>query len=454
MSKLYSTNQMKLLEDKICNIIYDAKRYSYETKKIEPDLKEYLSVVNVIKKFIIDNDRKIYGGYGWNELIKSKNKKDAIYSSDMIELPDIEFYSCDPIKDMISLVDILNEKGFKFVQGQEAQHEETYSVFVNFHQYCDISYMPKVLFNKMPTLKINNLLISHPKFILIDIMRQYNDPITSYWRVDKNLKRANILLKHYDLNFKNTKFVKYEKNDLLENFLNFVRKEIIQNSKLLVFGYYAYEYYKSRVEEKSDLYVPYYDVISTDIENDVKDIHKKLLNFDSNITVEEYHPFFQFLDVRVCFKFKGKTFLNVLGSNKMCIPYFYLESKNINIVTFPYMIQTLLIYNLYHYVYNNIVESENMNYLLENIIKLRNIYLNKNNKSILDETPFQEFRFDCLGDTIPPDRKFRLKAYEKFNKNERIKIRYSPGDKLKNKNFNYNNSSGNINNTKNRIINN
>ena len=58
----------------------------------------------------------------------------------MIELPDIEFYSNDPIQDMKELVDILDEKGFKFVQGQEAQRR-TFCMFVNFHQYCDISYM-------------------------------------------------------------------------------------------------------------------------------------------------------------------------------------------------------------------------------------------------------------------------------------------------------------------------
>ena len=251
MTQLYSTNDMKLLEDNIGDIRDNAKRYSYEKKKVEPDLNEYNNVMNVIKNYISKNNKIIYGGYGWNELIKLKNKNDAIYSNDMIELPDIEFYSNDPIEDMKQLVDILHEKGFKFVQGQEAQHEETYSVFVNFHQYCDISYMPSILFNKMPTMTINNLKISHPKFILIDVMRQYNDPITSFWRVEKNLKRANILLKHYDLKFTNSKLKKIEINNTLSKFLDFTRKEIIQNSELLVFGYYAYEYYKSR-NEKND----------------------------------------------------------------------------------------------------------------------------------------------------------------------------------------------------------
>ena len=119
--------------------------------------------------------------------------------------------------------------------------------------------------------------------------------------------------------------------------------------------------------------MPYYDVISTDLENDAKLIYEKLIKLDSNITIEEYHPFFQFLDIRITFKYNGETFLNLYGGNKMCIPYFYLETKKIHIVTFPYMVQTLLILNLYHMVIITL-ESKNMDLNLENIIKFVTIF--------------------------------------------------------------------------------
>ena len=48
--------------------------------------------------------------------------------------------------------------------------------------------------------------------------------------------------------------------------------------------------------KKEELYVPYYDVISTNLSEDVRDIYEKLKSFNSNIKVVEYHPFFQFLD--------------------------------------------------------------------------------------------------------------------------------------------------------------
>jgi hypothetical protein len=455
MVLLYDEPKMELLEKNIDSIIMDARRYALDTI-LEPNLEEWNSAMKILLDFIKSNGRIIYGGYGWNELIKKKNKDHALYSEDMIELPDIEFYSPTPVHDLVILCKEYVSKGFKFVRGEEAQHHETYTIFVNQHQYCDISYMPKILFNKMPLMKVNNLNISHPKFILIDIMRMYNDPMTSYWRVKKSLQRANILLKHYPLDTRG-KLNKIDITDEIQKNLDFVRKNIIIGSKLLVFGYYGYQYYmyKGSNDTKEELYVPYYDVISTNFENDVKIIKETLQTYNDNITVEEYHPFFQFLDKSVSFKYKGKPLLNVYGNNSMCIPYWYIEKKKINVVTFPYMILTLLIMHIYYLVNGDKILSQNYDYLLEEIIKIRNNYLEKNNKTILDNTPFQEFRIQCMGETMDSSRKYRLMIAEKIANKQRIKFKYDPyasNDKFRPDAFKFDNSSGNLNTSKNRIF--
>merc|ERR1711988_1902657 len=103
--------------------------------------------------------------------------------------------------------------------------------------------------------------------------------------------RAIKLLKYYPLETKGN-FSKILINNNMKDVLNFVRKKIIIGSKLLVFGYYAYDYYKYKAtNEESPLYVPYYDVISTDLKT-----------FSNDIEVKEYHPFFQFLDSRISFE--------------------------------------------------------------------------------------------------------------------------------------------------------
>ena len=455
MVKLYDKKTMDLMEEKIDGIIFEATKYALENI-LEPNLEEYGKVMELILDFIKTNNRVIYGGYGWNELIIKKNPKDRIYSEEKIEQPDVEFYSPNPVHDLVAICDLLHEKGFKYVRAESALHHETYSIFVNHLGYCDISYMPKHLFNKMPIMKINNLSIADPKFILIDIMRQYNDPITSFWRVKKNLIRANVLLSHYPLETKG-KFTPTNLDDATLRVLDFVRKNVIIGSQLLVFGYYGYQYYKYKGndDKKEELYVPYYDVISTNIVEDANNINRLLKEFDSNIKVEEYHSFFQFFDNRVSFTFNGKTILNIYGNNEMCVPYWYIEKKNINVVTFPYMLQTFLINYIYNSINNNKTEASNLDFLLEDIIKIRNNYLEKHKKTIFDNSPFQEFRIQCMGETMESSRKFRLSVAEKLKKRQPIKFRYDPANK---KNFDpdrikFDNSSGNINNTRNKIIN-
>ena len=452
---LYSNKDIQLLEDNIENIISGARRN--QLKKIEPTLEEYNNVMKIIKNFIIEKKRIIYGGYAYNEVIIKKNPSDRIYSKDMIELPDIEFYSPQPVHDLVELSNIINDKGYKDVNGRSAQHHETYSLFVNHLGYVDISYMPKILYNQLDFLEIDNVRYTHPKFMIIDIMRQYNDPMNSYWRLSKTFKRANILFKHYPIKAIG-KLIKHDISDKLKLCLDYVRKNVIAGSNLLVFGYYGYEYYIHKAYNKNDdIYVPYYDVISTNIDNDVQLIYNKLKEFDETIVYEEYHPFFQFLDSHITFKFEGKVVLNVYGSNGMCIPYWNVKAKNINIVTYPYMIMTFLMLYYYYKVVKRKDDSITSHYLLEKLIHARNYYLKNNNKTILDETPFQEFRLNCMGETIPQDRQYRLKISESFKNKKRIPIfRYNPNDK--NKKFDpsqkiFDNTSGNINNSKYKIFN-
>lgn len=447
---LYDEKNIDIINNNLDKISNKARKYALENK-IEPSLKTYNKVINIIKNYIEKNKRVIYGGYAYNELIINKNKDDRIYSKDGLDLADIEFYSFEPIRDLVNIGNELKELGYKNIVVKSAMHLETFTLFVDYFAYCDASYMPANLFHKMPLWQFNKLKLAHPKFILIDILRMYNDPINSYWRIEKNFKRAIKLLKYYPLETKGN-FSKILINNNMKDVLNFVRKKIIIGSKLLVFGYYAYDYYKYKAtNEESPLYVPYYDVISTDLKTDAQKIYKILTTFSNDIEVKEYHPFFQFLDSRISFEYKGKEILNIYGHNCMCIPFFSLEKKKINIVTYPYLILMLLIKFMYLHINNN-KEFKNYDFMLENIINLRNEYLKKNNKTVLDNTPFEEFRIDCLGDTIDQVKKrFTTKdSYEKKKFSFKYDIDNPP--KLDLNDISFRNLSGNLNNTKNRLL--
>ena len=336
---LYSEKDIELIKNKLKDIVDSS--IDARNKLLEPTYNEYKKVMNIIKEYIKDKKRIIYGGYAWNKLIEIKNKKDKFYNDR--DRPDIEFYSPYPIDDLKNICDILHKKGFKYVTGSQAQHEETYSIFSNFENVADISYMPLNIFKKVKNIKIDDLLIIHPNIIIIDILRQINDPLTSYWRIEKAFNRMILLFKHYSIDVNsNLKKIKINKNT--EDVLNYIRKVIISESKLLVFGYYAYQYfiYKS-TNQKMDLYVPYYDVISNNFEDDVKRIFKKLTDKFKNISKKEFYKFFQFSSRKISILFEGKIVLNIYNNNDICIPYKFIEKKKINIVSYNYTIMRFLI---------------------------------------------------------------------------------------------------------------
>lgn len=435
--ELYNKKFINIIKDNLKNI--EEKGNIAKSEILEPNKKEYDKVIKFILKFIEKKGRIIYGGKCWEALLKNKGEN-SFYKD--YEMSDYEFYSYEPLKDLKELCDLLNDNNFKYVEGAGAQHDETFKVRVNYHEYCDITYMPKIIYSKMPKVKINNLFYSDFNFIIIDILRIFNDPLSSYWRISKNGERALKLFNNYKLKL-NDKFFRIENNN---NILNFVRKNILIGSKLIILGYYACNYYKFITKgEPEELYVPYYEVISTNLINDIENIEKKLNSEYGEIEKDEYHPFYQFTDRKYIFKYKDKPILIVYGNNDYCVPYKFLEKKNINIASYNVTLMYLLINSLYYNIYEN-KEKNNIDFLIKNLIQYRNEYLEKNNNTPLDNTPFQEFFIQCLGETYNTQIRFFqiMDKRNKFHNRRNIINRYHP-DVNKNINFdkyNFKNTAG------------
>ena len=74
--------------------------------EVEPKIDEITSVNDIIKKFIVEKKRKIYGGFALNLLLTAKDKSLALY--DAFDNPDIDFYSPEPLNDLKELFVELN----------------------------------------------------------------------------------------------------------------------------------------------------------------------------------------------------------------------------------------------------------------------------------------------------------------------------------------------------------
>jgi len=435
-----------------------------EIQLIEPKYDEFVKVRQIILDFIKKEKRIIYGGYAWNALIKKVEPSDEFYKD--TDYTDIEFYSNKPIEDMKKICDILQDKGLKFIQGKSAQHENTYNIYVNFVGYCDISYMPSNLFYSVITETINGYKMIHPKFILVDILRQFNDPMTSFWRLDKNVKRGKIMMKHYPIEFnKNTLLLTTLTSESIK-LVNFILPLLCKMETILFIELFAYDAYINPNSDTNKQVIKYnnnaIDIISVNLKKDVETIYNFIIkyyvdnqtpnDFNDKILIEQYFPFFQFTDKKVVFKCGGEQILTIYGNNEKCIPY---NEVKINLdKTYKIKIGTFnvcFMFNLIKY-HQSITEKNHKkanvyDMLMVTMLNARNNFLDNNDKTILDATIYEDFKINCLGEPISPMRKFMLSRRDRKLLPRSAVPSYDPEERRENypiDNYYFNNYSGNI----------
>jgi hypothetical protein len=449
---LYREKDIEQIKINMDNIVDNATLVAKKT--IEPTIDESNNIYKDILDFIKKKKRIIYGGYAQNSLIKKKNINDGFYR-DAIDTPDIEFYSFEPLKDLYELCRMLYDKKYKYVTSTEGVHEGTYKIFVNFQNYCDISYLPKNIYDNLQYIEYNNLRCCHPNFMLIDIYRVFTDPMTSYWRLNKSFTRYLRLYKYYPLIENKNNIIKFQ-NITNDNILKMIRVNIIHDSKYIVVGSYAYNYYIKKLNESSEtlIKINYYELIVENLNIEGNIIYQKLKKVLNNITVKEYYPFFEFFDYKIEYLYNDKVILCVYNNNNRCVVYNKSEKKRTYFGTNQLVLLYLLINHIYYIVNRNSIESNNYYNMF---IKLNNAkikYLNKHDITVLDFSPFQDFKINCIGKTIPVDRLERLNIIKKKSQGKNLKFKYEPSDKiLEAPEYVFSNSSGNqVTNEKKLII--
>jgi hypothetical protein len=460
--ELYQLSDIKLLENNIDNIL----------DKLHDKRMSLFGPTNIVHDFIKNNKRKVYGGYALNLYIKDKNPDDAIYSDKIIPPADIEFYSPEPIKDLIELCNILFDKGFKYVVGKDAIHKETYKLTVNLIDYCDISYVPKNIYNRMPFKEINGFNLIEPSFMTIDYLRMLSDPINSYWRIEKSFKRFILLNKYYPLPIvKKELNIKYNDNVNVSNLLNKTLDFLKNRKTTIVVGLYALNFYINQSGVLIKGYkkymqlnkVPYYEIISINFKDDTINLInelKKIVDKD-DIKVIEHYPFFQFMGHSAHIYYKDTLIAFVYHHYNKCLPkqdivfstydidkYIKLDEQSIiQIGTFSVCLLFALT-TLYHLRTDNKKEEvELYRAICSQLIECRNYFFRGNSRlNIFSDSYFQDFSINCIGSTLSPERE-RQKIYESHKqKGKRAYFKYEPSEKKIEKDeikYIFLNSSGN-----------
>jgi hypothetical protein len=439
-------------------------------KNYDPKLDEINQVYNIIKTFIIEKKRKVYGGYALNLLLKQKDKNLAIYDDVELTQADIEYYSSTPIEDLIELCGQIYKAGFKPVSGQEAQHPETYTIFVNYRKYCDITYIPNNINKKTRFITIENMNLIHPWFMMIDYFRMFTDPLTSYWRLEKTFDRYKLIEKTYPLPLiqKPLNMTQY-KDKKISDAINLLFDYLSEKNTILFTGFYVYNYYlyKSEYKKYNFEILPYLEVYSTDYIKDGLDIVEYIKNLPEEISKKlshkEYYPFFQFYGYNtVVYYNDGKDSYPILylySNNKRCIPYKqteYIKFDNLNI-TKPIVKKDQKInigcfdHNILHgliiLVKLRVDEDNDWNDVLykyiNGLVTFRNNFLEKNKKTIYDDSIFQGFVIDCMGEPVFLDRERRLLIEIRKKLGKPYTFKYEPSSSKIPKKFSFPNSSGN-----------
>lgn len=170
----------------------------------DPIYKDLMDAVGIFKDFIRSRGLILYGGTAIDYALRLRG--DCIYPDEALIIPDFDFYSPDSVNDAYDLAEILCDAGFSTARAIVGAHMDTMRVDpADNHFIADIHYIPRVIFEKIPTLMYEGMKIVHPSFQRIDLHSSlaypYDDPPREvlFARWNKDIKRFNKLHAAYPI---------------------------------------------------------------------------------------------------------------------------------------------------------------------------------------------------------------------------------------------------------------
>lgn len=173
----------------------------YESIVFEHDFqkKSLDKAFEIVKKFIIQNKRILVGGMAIDFALRLKKSK--LYPD--YKLPDYDILSPDFHIDAYTIGDQLAEAGLQRISVIRALHPSTMRVRVNFVTVIDIGYVPKNIYDLIPTMTYESFTFVHPIYQMIDQHRAlslpYENPpletIMNRWK--KDMTRNDLLMNEY-----------------------------------------------------------------------------------------------------------------------------------------------------------------------------------------------------------------------------------------------------------------
>jgi len=225
------------------------KAYESMVARRDVNYSEVERALPIVEDFILKHGLCLYGGQALDFAFQLKGS--FVYDPQDDVIPDLDFYSPDPIHHSYELADILHKKGFEKVNAINALHVTTMRVRIGSDVVADISYVPPNIFKVLPMLKFTKgkktFNIINPLFQRIDLHESLTEPFRDppheviFHRFKKDIKRFKMLEEMYPV----PPIGKFKKPDNI--------KMVLPNlSNVLFVGYVSYAIHYLQLQELID----------------------------------------------------------------------------------------------------------------------------------------------------------------------------------------------------------
>ena len=177
---------------------------SYETVVFNHDFQRdiLLQALDIVKKFITDNKRKLGGSMCIDLALRTVNSR--LFADD--KLPDYDFLTPEFHRDAYRIGELLVAAGIQNISIIRAYHVSTMRVRVNYVAVADVTYAPLEILEKIPILMSNDIILVHPHWQILDQYRALslpyeNPPMESMMnRWKKDMERNALILESFPIN--------------------------------------------------------------------------------------------------------------------------------------------------------------------------------------------------------------------------------------------------------------
>lgn len=410
------------------------------SKVVEPVRSERDVVRALICQFIASRKRIVYGGMALNaHLMAATQGRTYIYEEDAE--PDMEFYSFLAMQDVVDLCDALHHAGFKNVEAKLAMHDDTYTIMVNFQKYCDITYMPKAIFHSIPVVAVDGMIYVHPHFSAIDYFRILCDPWSSYFRLEKDLPRLQLLLETFPIPPVDVSAPRCMPVSPDEAVLQVLETRL---DRIVFVGELAYANACKRhcvPLEPGEETVPI-EFYTTSFVTDVTDILSAL---GDSASYDEHHRFYDFWNHRGVIRNRGRVVAIAYDAGMRAVPF--VREGTMRFATFSFNVCHYMICKTWYDVAKNQAQALRCGQVVCDLLALRRSVSDKDDATFENDAVFKEFVMDDFIGT--PHNLMHIKGARMRVRERRrrpIVVKYRPTQKNKEfmNDFSFDNTSGNI----------